>query len=573
MEFIIKGGNEGAKIELTSLVKDGIEYVKVHMSMPEAAVPEKFTVKWEYPITTGYCVWKPEIHDVAVLKFAHSGVKKTSRLASWMPVQQIVALGGKNSIAVAISDCMIPTEISSGVIEEKACLSFKASFFTFPTSPIKEYEATIRIDTRDVPYYDSIYDISDWWEKDCGYTPAYVPEAAKMPMDSLWYSFHQDLSVDEILKECRASHEYGMETVIIDDGWQTDDSSRDYSYCGDWEPTPNKMGDMAELVSKIHNIGMKVIIWYFVPFVGVNSKIFERFNGMYLNDKPFYGAYILDPRYKEVREYLIKTYEDAVKNWGLDGLKLDFIDNFTLTESSMGYDERRDFESLEDAVDALMTGIREALTKINPEILIEFRQTYVGPAIRKYGNMLRVADCANDALVNRQQIVDLRYTSGKTAVHSDMLMWNKEAPVERAAVQFASVLYGVPQISLKIDELPDDHKKMLKYYISFWKKYRNVLLDGKVAGKNPECHYSQVYSVLGDMAIFTAYADPVIDAATDKVIAVNATGEKNLIIKNCKAMPYKVVNCMGEEICKGVIENNIEEIEVPLCGMIFIGEE
>lgn len=54
-------------------------------------------------------------------------------------------------------------------------------------------------------------------------------------MDSLWYSFHQELSAEEILEECALSRAMGMRTVIIDDGWQTADNSRGYDYCGDWQ--------------------------------------------------------------------------------------------------------------------------------------------------------------------------------------------------------------------------------------------------------------------------------------------------------------------------------------------------
>jgi alpha-galactosidase len=68
---------------------------------------------------------------------------------------------------------------------------------------------------------------------------------------------------------------------------------------------------------------------------------------------------------------------------------------------SLEFDERRDYHSLEDAVDALMAETADTLRGINPEVLIEFRQRYVGPAIRKYGNMLRVKDCPNDAIRNR----------------------------------------------------------------------------------------------------------------------------------------------------------------------------
>lgn len=112
-------------------------------------------------------------------------------------------------------------------------------------------------------------------------------------------------------------------------------------------------------------------------------------------------------------------------------------------------------------MDVLLTDAMTSLTAINPDILIEFRQSYVGPSIRKYGNMLRVADCPNDAIMNRADIVNLRFTSGKTAVHSDMIMWNPEDRVESAALQFASILYSVPQISMRLECLPADHYKML----------------------------------------------------------------------------------------------------------------
>lgn len=127
---------------------------------------------------------------------------------------------------------------------------------------------------------------------------------------------------------------------------------------------------------------------------------------------------------------------------GLDGLKLDFIDSFTLTPKSVESDSRRDIVSLEDAVDTLMSGIMTRLRAIKPDIMIEFRQTYVGPLqYAEHGNMLRVGDCPADPLKNRSDIVNLRLTSGKTPCHSDMLMWNVDSHVEIAALQICSVLY------------------------------------------------------------------------------------------------------------------------------------
>ncbi len=571
MNFKIISTNENAKISVTEKREGDILLLYVNMSRPEAAIPAKFSVSWYFSAKDCAYTWNPSMMDIHGLYFDWSKKTIKSRLASWMPEQQLISRAGKNKLNISVSDVDTPIEIATGIREEDATLECEVAFFTLPTSPTTEYSAIIRLDMRDIPYYDSIYDVTQWWEAECGYKCAYVPEHARLPVDSLWYSFHQRLNRDEILKECRASKELGMETVIIDDGWQTDDNNRGYAYCGDWLVAPGKMGDMAELVENIHSLGMKVMLWYSVPFMGIYCDKYDEFKDMLLegcgDEKTFFA---LDPRYKTVRDYLCRVYVQAVRNWKLDGLKLDFIDSFVLKGKSLEYDSNRDYSSLEDAIHALLSDVKAKLTEINSDILIEFRQSYVGPAIRKYGNMLRVGDCPCDILKNRFNVVNLRYTSGKTAVHSDMIMWSVDDTPENAALQFASILYSVPQISMRVDKLPEEHYKMLKYYISFWREWRDVLLDGKLTATNPECEYSLVCSSLGGKEIYTAYSDRIIPVKANITVAVNATAEKTLIIKNAKNKAYTVINCMGEAVSQGIVHSDLQEIPVPTAGMIFV---
>ena len=573
MQFQIKGGNPDAQIQLKNQREiDGVFYMDVVMQLPKEEVPQPFSVEWKMPIVNMYSLWSPVLTADRHLGPNWGKRKTPSRLASSMPVHGWLAMDGSNRLMVALSDALTPTAIGGGVCEEDAHLECCIDFFTTPVAPLQEYRATVRFDQRSIPFYESVYQVAEWWEQECGYTPAYVPEAARLPMNSLWYSYHQMLDVEDIVKECRLSKPFGMETVIIDDGWQTDDNSRGYAYCGDWEVAAAKVPDMKEFVDRIHETGMKVMLWYSVPFVGLYSKNYERFKDMLLdetgNNRDYWS---LDPRYPEVREFLIGLYERALLDWGLDGLKLDFIDSFVLRGKSLEADPRRDYTALDEAVDVLMTDVMKRLTAINPEVLIEFRQSYVGPAIRKYGNMLRVGDCPEDAVVNRQNVVELRLTSGKTAVHSDMLMWNYEDPVETAALQLASILYSVPQISVKIDRLCEEHKKMLAFYLDFWRTHRDVLLDGKVKAKNPESRYSLVWAEKDQTAIFTAYTNPMIDCTEyESVFAVNATGDAVLYLQGAIGKSYRVVNCRGEEMETGSIEEAIAVLSVPMAGMVFV---
>jgi len=65
-------------------------------------------------------------------------------------------------------------------------------------------------------------------------------------------------------------------------------------------------------VARVHELGMKYLLWYSVPFVGIHSKAYVWFADKLLTTIESLGAGVLDPRYPEVREYLITTYEQAL---------------------------------------------------------------------------------------------------------------------------------------------------------------------------------------------------------------------------------------------------------------------
>ena len=572
MNYQIIGGKE-VNISLTERKENEIYYVKIKWQSNTPVTPKEFGIRFRIPTVDTYSVFSPSMRGLRSLDRNYFPRITEARLASWMPLHQLISLSGENRVCVSISDTKIPTKITSGVRESEADSEITAFFFTNLTTAITDFSATIRIDTRNIPYYDSIYDAVSWWEKDCGYTPAFVPELAKTPLNSLWYSYHQNLKVESIVRECKLTKDMGMDVVIVDDGWQTENSGGGYAYCGDWEPAPSKVGDMKTFIDRIHETGMKVMIWYSVPYIGIYAKNYEHFKDMLLDctgDEKTYFS--LDPRYKEVRDYLVNIYVKAVKEWNLDGLKLDFIDRFKLCGKSLEKDSRRDTESLEDAIDILMCAVHDSLYEINPDILLEFRQTYVGPCIRKYGNMLRVTDCPNDSLKNRTDSINLRLTSGNTAVHSDMLLWHLEDTVENAALQFVSSVFAVPQISMLIEELPEDHIKMLRYYISFWKEWKEVLIGGKLTAEHPESNYTLATSTLNNKAVTVVYTDTVAKVNTAAAVIINASGKNYITVKSAKGKKYVVKDCMGNILVSGGIDADLKEISMPLSAQIFIND-
>lgn len=186
--------------------------------------------------------------------------------------------------------------------------------------------------------------------------------------------------------------------------------------------------------------------------------------------------------------------------------------------------------------------------------------------MRRYGTILRVNDRPMDVLKNRGDIINLRLTSGSTAVHSDMLMWNKNASVETVAPQLCCVLYGVPQISMRLKQLSEDHKDMIRFYLGFWLAYRDVLLNGRLYANNPESNFSLVWTEKDGVSIYTAYTNPVICCTAKKTVAVNATMSSRLILADAENKCYRVLDCKGTELEKGTVASRL----LPTAGIVFI---
>ena len=571
-DFIFESATEYQTKISTLEEHDNILKMKFEVFFNKKCVPSPVVLKWTYPCKNVVCQWNPQLWSQRVLNPQWMPTVNTSRSAEGVPIQTHISLDGKNAITVAVADCLTPMEIATGIIEETAEISYKLTFFTKPVSAMNHYETEIWIDTRDVSYIEAISDTRGIWSK--WGTSDNLPNEATLPMYSTWYSFHQDLEHRTLVEELKLAKEYGMETVIVDDGWQTEDGRRGYAYCGDWESI--KIKNMKKLVKDIHAIGMKYMMWYGVPLVGKYSKAWERFEGKFLDKYDEKHPWrVLDPRYPDVREYLINTYERAVIEWDLDGLKLDFINNMQLTNVSNSPCDDMDYASLEDAICILLSEIRNRLSNIKPNILIEFRQPYIGPIMNMYGNMVRVADCPIDVLKNRAGIFDLRTISKNCAVHSDMVMWNYDDEPEAAALQIINIFFGVPQISMLIERLSVEHKKMLRFYINLWKQNRDCILNGKLEVQNPEAGYSFAFSSINDCIVAVSYIKNVleINKAYRSIVFINGSWAKKLYIENesetFEAL-FIIRNCTGEKVEQGSIkiEQGTNSFQVPKSGVI-----
>lgn len=532
---------------------------------------KEIAISWSVPFINIGGYWTTNGNDA---RFIRMGSSLQSNLAGQAPVVSLFGNNSENRHTFALSDAFHPTIMNAAVKEVNARLNCSASVTIGKEEKIKSYELSILLDSRAVPFYESLKQVSSWWENMPNYNPAHVPQAAKLPVYSTWYSYHQNFTEQELLKECTTAKAMGYETIILDDGWQTVRAGKGYAYTGDWNP--ERIKDMAGFVKKVHDTGMKFMLWYSVPFIGYRSSAYTQFKGKYLYQSDRLSAAVLDPRYPQVRKFITEKYIQDVKAWDLDGLKLDFIDSFiNKNEQIPEAGEGADFLSLYAAVDQLMMDIKISLTNINPDILIEFRQSYIGPAMRKYGNMFRAGDCPNVALTNRIRTTDIKLLAGTTAVHSDMLMWNDKEPVNLAALQFSNVIFSVPQLSVKLNELPPDHLNMVKFYTKYWLENKDILLNGEFSALHPELNYPVLMSTRNHKTVVGLYADmPVSVNDFEYLDIINAKSSDDVLLKmalegNCS---IEIYDCEGKLKDKSIrkLEKGMNTLKVPSSGVMMI---
>ena len=556
-------------------LEPGLCFYHITLQSPQADTPPDISLKWDWPGAQTLALWHPTQGPRHNLSPIWGGPPLESRSASSAPVMSAYHLDGTNRLTFACDDALHPVGFKIGVVEETGCMACELIPFRGQRSAQEQFSFTLRLDVRQITLTQALSDTAEWWECMDGHQPLDVPDAGLLPMYSTWYSYHQSVDSASIEAEYKLAYDMGCRAVIMDDGWQTNDTQRGYAYTGDWKP--QRLTDIKEHVQRVHDMGMKYILWYSVPFVGYESENYDRFKGMYLYDQDRSKASVLDPRYPQVREFLIQTYLDAQRKWELDGFKLDFVDSFRAPENQHpDAKPGRDMDDVYEAVDVLLKDVVYSLKAANPEILIEFRQSYIGPLMRSYGNLFRAGDCPMDPVTNRVQTLNLRLLSRDTAVHSDMFMWHPEESVEAAALQLLNVFFSVPQVSVKLAKISDAQRAMLKHYLGLWIKLRDTLMHGKLRVSDPHQNYTYAYT-LDDKNIvglmFTGRMMKVCELHIPDHYYINSSPIPGMILQSRRGMhgAWTITDCLGNTVANGQLTGTtLQHFDVPVAGMLHL---
>jgi alpha-galactosidase len=545
--------------------RDGVTTLILNRVAGQGCLAPRLT--WRWPLTMPATIWRPASNHVTALDPSWCQPLEIDTMVG-APVGSLIDLNDNNVLTYALSvngaviDALAGVEEETGkylvtlTVPERASGSGSGSF-------------QLRVDARQLHFATVLADVDTWWREQLADDLLPVPAQASSPAYSTWYSMHQHVTPGAIRAQAEVARELGCEVIIVDDGWQTTDAHRGYAYCGDWEPSP-AFADMRGHVRDIQELGMKYVLWYALPLLGKHSRAASTLADRALGWDEGLNAYILDPRFPQVRQYLTETVLRGIRDFGLDGLKLDFIDQFARFTARPR--AGTDCATVNEGAERLLQTITEQGRRLRPDLLIEFRQPYIGPRMWKYSNFFRATDCPFDVGQNRVRTVDLRLLAGNRSVHSDMLMWNPRGSVEAGALQLINVLFSVPQISVLLDELPADHRGMLAYWVTFTQAYKDVLLNGQIRPHRPDLRYPLVEAEREGRRVCVVYSDMPVDTDADlrEHVIVNGTQHPGLIIRAASVRESNITirDCRGNLIDdrRHTLTTPVTELAVPVAG-------
>ncbi|MGP3961729.1 glycoside hydrolase family 36 protein [Nonomuraea sp. 3N208] len=522
--------------------------------------PEATAAQWRVPCVRVSAFWTPLGGTRWVPPIWSAPL--VSRLTAGAPVVSLIGTAGANVCTVGLAEPVAQVSFTGGVMEETG-----EFVFTLHGDGLR-----IRLDLSERPFSAAVADVAAWWKDDASDLPP-APDRARLPVYSTWYSMHQEVTAESVELQARLAKELGCETIIVDDGWQTADRTRGYAFCGDWEPNPAAFPDIPTHVARVRELGMSYMLWYALPFVGKHNAAFERFEGKFLRYLDHMDAAVLDPRHPEVREFLIDRLVQAVETWGMDGLKIDFVDRFATPGGDPAPGEGTDCTDVDEGVRRLLHDLDARLRRTRPDVLIEHRQPYTSPGLWPYANMIRAVDCPLSSQENRQRTVDLRLAAGPVAVHSDMILWHPDEPAEQVAVHLINALFSVPQISVDLAVQRRDQLAAIRFWLGIFHRYLGTLQLGTLRPEQPEHGYPLVRAYDGHTTIVARYAALPVDVPeSGELLVANADSDPRVVLYGTGSAHVEVHDCGGAPVRAATLalESGACVVEVPMGGLLTL---
>jgi len=549
--------------------------LKIYLHSTFAAAPPSFNVSVKFPKDKINQIWNSKTWS----NKSYFTIPSYDRAAAGFSIISGLTINDQNQITFTCKDAYKAKFVSSNIREDNDSIIFSLGFFEDnpPLSNLQDYQAEVLVDFRNIHFSKAIYDASSWFLADEFKMGVASVDTTNVPVFSTWYPMHRNIPLENITKELDSLRTFNFNSVLIDDGWQALVNMKidtAYSYEAGSYKTMNLFKQ------KLVDMKLPLYLWYSIPFMGGNPVVMNKFEGKYIRYRAPRQMYVLDPRYPEVRKYLVSTYANFLTEWQFDGYWFDFLKGFYPKEGALiEEDSGRDFISIDLAVDTLYSDMETRLKTIKPDIFMGQKFPVVGPNLVSYQSFLTGFVGVENCQVVREKMVNNRLLYGKFTPFMEVVAFNPKENAEDVARKLQSVLFGNPYLSFYITTLPVEVKQTIRFWLDYWKKNYKVIFEGDFEPMQVSRFYPVIKVEHEQKTIYMLYEDFTVNLPfllSSPIDVINSKITPNVQFQLSKSgveYNYEIFNCKGVSTEKGVSKSknkNSLAFEVPSGGFIRI---
>jgi len=549
--------------------------LSIYLHSAYAAAPPSFNVSVKFPKDKINQIWNSKTWS----NKSYFTIPSYDRAAAGFSIISGLTINDRNQITVTCKDAYKAKFVSSNITEEKDSIVFSLGFFEDnpPLSNLQDYQAEVLVDFRSIHFSKAIYDASSWFLEDNFKKAVASVDTTNVPVFSTWYPMHRNIPLENITRELDSLKTFNFKSVLVDDGWQSLVQMKidtAYSY------EENSFKTMNLFKQKCSEMGLPLYLWYSIPFMGGNPVVLKKFEGKYIRYRAPRQMYVLDPRYADVRKYLVSTYANFLSAWQFDGYWFDFLKGFYPKEGAViDQDKGRDFVSIDLAVDTLYADMKSRLNAIKPDIFMGQIFSVVGPNLVSYQNFLTGFVGVENTQVVREKMVNNRLLYGKYTPFMEVVAINPKELVEDIARKLQSVLFGNPYLSFYVTTLPEASKQTIRFWLDYWKKNHRVIFEGNFEPMQVSRFYPVIKVENEQKLIYMLYEDYTINLPVTLIKPIDVINSKIsgnikfLLNKPDARYNYEMFDCKGVSMEKGIVKSknrNAIDFVVPTAGFIRI---
>ena len=384
---------------------------------------------------------------------------------------------------------------------------------------------------------------------------------------------------DHIMDDPQARHGGDADTS----GWGFPDT------IGDFTPS-SKFRDMRAFANKMRSIGMTWLPWISPWLVGRKTRVRERLEEAIVDldfdaSHPEYhvATSYLCPRNPITQQYVPELVAGLMRDYELDGFLMDMIE-FTTVYPCVA-DHEHNYDSVGVAMADALARMTEAVYGVNPDALIEFRTRYSNIYNLYHATQHRSSDSgeAGSYDMNRRNCLIMRsYMPPGIAVHTDPQWWHVDESNETVAKMLSTlVVSGVPQVGADIVNMPEDHRRLIKAWLSLYNEHKEAFRSGRMRPIQNDAQYSTILVESGNKA-FVSYASyPALKVPlnrdADEVYLFNCTNEdwlytilSNVVGEFSATIRDYDLSIMSETKLRSQQESLLVDLEVPQGGCVAL---